>query len=118
MNLSADEIVANLHYQVAALEGMANTQELALQYVKPHGALYNDMMAKSEVRQAVMQAVASYHRPLALMLQVAGWLLTMTVTCTSVLASRTRCTRSHVSRETIVGCLPGYCSPPQVTMPT
>jgi len=69
MNLSADEIVANLHYQVAALEGMANTQELALQYVKPHGALYNDMMAKSQVRKAVMQAVASYHRPLALMLQ-------------------------------------------------
>ena len=69
MNLSADEIVANLHYQVAALEGMANTQELELQYVKPHGALYNDMMAKLEVRQAVMQAVATYHRPLALMLQ-------------------------------------------------
>ena len=69
MNLSADEIVANLHYQVAALEGMASTQQLELQYVKPHGALYNDMMAKDEVRQAVMQAVASYHRPLALMLQ-------------------------------------------------
>lgn len=69
MNLSADEIVANLHYQVAALEGMANTQQLELQYVKPHGALYNDMMAKGDVRQAVMQAVAAYHRPLALMLQ-------------------------------------------------
>jgi UPF0271 protein len=69
MNLTADEIVANLHYQVAALEGMASTQELELRYVKPHGALYNDMMAKEEVRQAVMQAVASYHRPLALMLQ-------------------------------------------------
>ncbi len=69
MNLSADEIIANLHYQVAALEGMASTQQLELQYVKPHGALYNDMMAKEDVRKAVMQAVASYHRPLALMLQ-------------------------------------------------
>lgn len=69
MNLSADEIVANLHYQVAALEGMANTQDLTLGYVKPHGAMYNDMMAKLEVRQAIMQAVASYHRPLTLMLQ-------------------------------------------------
>ncbi len=38
-------------------------------YVKPHGALYNDMMAKTEVRAAIMQAVSSYHRPLALMLQ-------------------------------------------------
>ncbi len=69
MNLSADEIVANLHYQVAALEGMARSAGLDLGYVKPHGALYNDMMAKEPVRAAVMNAVAIYHRPLALMLQ-------------------------------------------------
>jgi UPF0271 protein len=69
MNLSADEIIANLHYQVAALEGMACSQRLEVTYVKPHGALYNDMMAKTEVRAAIMQAVSSYHRPLVLMLQ-------------------------------------------------
>ncbi len=69
MNLSADEILANLHYQVAALDGMAASEGLELGYVKPHGALYNDMMAKPEVRAAIMQAVASYHRPLTLMLQ-------------------------------------------------
>ena len=69
MNLSADEIVANMHYQMAALEGMASSQDLQLSYVKPHGALYNDMMAKAEVRAAVMEAVASYHRPISLMLQ-------------------------------------------------
>lgn len=69
MNLSADEIVANMHYQMAALEGMASSQGLQLNYVKPHGALYNDMMAKAEVRAAVMEAVASYHQPISLMLQ-------------------------------------------------
>ena len=69
MNLSADEIIANLHYQVAALEGMAATQGLRLDYVKPHGALYNDMMARSEVRAAIMHAVTTYHRPLVLLLQ-------------------------------------------------
>ena len=69
MSLSADEIIANLHYQVAALEGMAQSQGLTLDYVKPHGALYNDMMAKDEVRAAIMQAIASYHRPFDLMLQ-------------------------------------------------
>ncbi|MBT4520720.1 MAG: 5-oxoprolinase subunit PxpA [Halieaceae bacterium] len=69
MNLSSDEIIANLHYQTAALDGMASTHGLTLSYVKPHGALYNDMMASSRVRQAVMQAIASYHRPLVLMLQ-------------------------------------------------
>ena len=69
MNLTADEIIANLHYQVAALEGMAASQGLQVNYVKPHGALYNDMMAKIEVRAAIMEAVSSYHRPIALMLQ-------------------------------------------------
>jgi len=69
MDLSADEIIASLHYQVAALEGMALGQGLALAYVKPHGALYNDMMAQPAVRAAIMQALADYHRPLPLMLQ-------------------------------------------------
>lgn len=69
MNLSAEEIVAGLHYQVAALEGMALSHGLTIDYVKPHGALYNDMMANQDVRTAIMQAVASFHRPLPLMLQ-------------------------------------------------
>ncbi len=69
MNLSADELLAALHYQVAALDGMAASQGLQLSYIKPHGALYNDMMARPEVRAAIMLAVASYQRPLSLMLQ-------------------------------------------------
>jgi 5-oxoprolinase (ATP-hydrolysing) subunit A len=69
MALSRKEIIANLHYQVAALEGMAQSLGLALTYVKPHGALYHDMMARSEVRAAIIEAMTSYHRPLALMVQ-------------------------------------------------
>ncbi len=64
-----EELVALLQYQVAALDGMAASQGLTLDYVKPHGALYNDMMARVDVRQAVIAALATYHRPLALMLQ-------------------------------------------------
>jgi len=69
MNCSAEEITALLSYQVAAIDGMAKNQGLELAYVKPHGALYNDMMAKQPVRAAIMQAVAEYHRPLRLTLQ-------------------------------------------------
>jgi 5-oxoprolinase (ATP-hydrolysing) subunit A len=69
MNLSSEEIIASVHYQVAALDGMAGCSGVTIDYVKPHGALYNDMMAKPAVRAAIMQAVASYHRPIALMLQ-------------------------------------------------
>ena len=63
------EIIAMVQYQVAAIDGMAKSLGMELAYVKPHGAMYNDMMAKTEVRLAIMEAIATYHRPLALMLQ-------------------------------------------------
>ncbi|MEE4659064.1 MAG: 5-oxoprolinase subunit PxpA [Halieaceae bacterium] len=69
MACSAEEIIADLHYQVSAIDGMATIAGTRVDYVKPHGALYNDMMAKPAVRAAIMEAVASYHRPLTLLLQ-------------------------------------------------
>lgn len=68
MQCSATEIRNMIHYQVAALDGMAQCQGLQLHYIKPHGALYNDMMSKPAVWQAVLTAVASYHKPLKLMI--------------------------------------------------
>jgi UPF0271 protein len=67
MHLSREELIATLRYQIAALDGMAACAGLALDYVKPHGALYNDMMADPALRDAVLSAVAGYHRPLRLM---------------------------------------------------
>lgn len=72
MALSEEEIIADFHFQVAALDGMAKNAGLEMAYVKPHGALYNDMMARAEVRTAILKAVAEYHRPLPLMLLATG----------------------------------------------
>lgn len=69
MNCSADEITALVKYQIAAIDGVAKSLGIELEYVKPHGALYNDMMVKQEVREAILFALSSYHRPLKLMLQ-------------------------------------------------
>ena len=69
MPLEPEEIGASLHYQVAALEGMARSAGLALAYVKPHGALYHDMMGRAEVRGAILEAMACYHQPLQLIVQ-------------------------------------------------
>jgi len=69
MNCSENEIIGFMLYQMSALDGMAHSQGLHMEYVKPHGALYNDMMAKNEVRQSIMKAVAQFHRPVKLMLQ-------------------------------------------------
>ncbi|MDB4032496.1 5-oxoprolinase subunit PxpA [Porticoccaceae bacterium] len=69
MHLPAIEIIAIVQYQIAALAGMANNIDAPITYVKPHGALYNDMMANGHIRSAVMQAIAESHMPLAFMLQ-------------------------------------------------
>lgn len=68
MNCSDEEISSFVQYQIAALDGMARIQGLELAYVKPHGALYNDMMVKESVRTPIMRAIADFHHPLRLML--------------------------------------------------
>ena len=67
MTLSEKELTNCLHYQIAAIEGMAKVQGLTLSYVKPHGALYNDMMADEQILQTVINAIASYPTDLKLM---------------------------------------------------
>ncbi|WP_027330410.1 5-oxoprolinase subunit PxpA [Marinimicrobium agarilyticum] len=61
------EIVSIVQYQMGALAGLARAQGLALGYVKPHGALYNDMMRDHDVLRAVLEAVATFDASLPLM---------------------------------------------------
>ncbi|MCW8833958.1 MAG: 5-oxoprolinase subunit PxpA [Colwellia sp.] len=74
LNCSQEEIIAMVKYQVAAIDGVAKSLGVALEYVKPHGALYNDMMAKANVREAILVALSSYHKPLKLMLQATPYI--------------------------------------------
>jgi len=69
MNCSVEEIIAYVQYQVAAIDGVAKSIGLEVEYVKPHGALYNDMMVRKDVREAIFLALSNYYRPLKLMLQ-------------------------------------------------
>lgn len=69
MALSEAEVRSSLHYQIAALDGMAMTAGTHIDYVKPHGALYNDMMANPTLRGWIMDAIKGYCKPLRLMLQ-------------------------------------------------
>jgi len=68
MVMSEKELTNCLHYQIAAIDGMAAVHGLTLEYVKPHGALYNDMMSDKQTLNIVMRAVASYAKPLKLMI--------------------------------------------------
>nr|WP_145186244.1 5-oxoprolinase subunit PxpA [Pseudomonas sp. URMO17WK12:I11] len=68
MACSADEIRDLLHYQIGALDGISKVLGAQVAYVKPHGALYNDMMADPLKLRTVLEAVASYGNGLPLML--------------------------------------------------
>ena len=67
-----EELTALLHYQIAALEGMAGNRGLALDYVKPHGALYNDMMGNEDILKTVLRALGEHRGPGKLMLLATG----------------------------------------------
>ena len=70
MAMSDTELKACIQYQVAALSGMAGGEGETVRYVKPHGALYNDLMQDKRIRQTVMEAVAEIgNSKLALMIQ-------------------------------------------------
>lgn len=68
MAYCAQELQDILHYQIGALDGICKAQGARVSYVKPHGAMYNDMMANPRQLRAVIQAIAAYDRNLPLML--------------------------------------------------
>ncbi|HFD3925714.1 TPA: 5-oxoprolinase subunit PxpA, partial [Pseudomonas aeruginosa] len=65
---SAQEVEDLLLYQIGALDGLCRAQGTRVRYVKPHGALYQDMMRDPAILAAVLRALAAYDRTLPLML--------------------------------------------------
>lgn len=63
------ELMPIIMSQIATLDGLARSQNTKVEYVKPHGALYNDMMKSSDILQTVFKSIASFHAPLLLMVQ-------------------------------------------------
>ncbi|BDX06828.1 5-oxoprolinase subunit PxpA [Planctobacterium marinum] len=69
MTLAKGEIRALMCYQLGALEGITKACGGSLHHVKPHGALYNDMMRDKDTLLQVIQAVSDYDEELLLVLQ-------------------------------------------------
>jgi UPF0271 protein len=67
MDVPADEVASDIVYQIGALDAFARAAGSAATYVKAHGALYNRMAHDEELAGAVIDAVASYDRPLTLL---------------------------------------------------
>lgn len=64
---SAQEVENLVLYQLGALAGVCRAEGLEVSYVKPHGALYNDMARDPEIMSAVMRAILAFDTSLPLM---------------------------------------------------
>ncbi|MBN7768306.1 LamB/YcsF family protein [Marinobacter daepoensis] len=68
---SPDEVEDLVLYQIGALSGLCRAEGLQLHYVKPHGALYNDMIRDPGLFEAVVRAVKDFDASLPLMTMAA-----------------------------------------------
>ncbi|WP_296220136.1 5-oxoprolinase subunit PxpA, partial [Pseudomonas sp. UBA2684] len=67
MACSPEEVTALVLYQLGALEAFCRAAGVQVAYVKPHGALYNDLVRDDALLAAVLEACASYRKGLPLM---------------------------------------------------
>ncbi|KJG36082.1 hypothetical protein UA32_18100 [Photobacterium angustum] len=66
-----DEISHSVAYQVGALDGLCRLNAVTISYVKPHGALYNQMMQDPAIFEVIVSTIAKLNTarvlPLSLM---------------------------------------------------
>ena len=65
---SLEEIKSIILYQLGALNAFCRANGTAISYVKPHGALYNDMMRDENIFKAVLNAVSSFNKNIRVMI--------------------------------------------------
>jgi UPF0271 protein len=59
MEVSAEDVMADVIYQIGALSAFCRREGVKLQHVKPHGALYNKAAVSSAIALAVAEAIKS-----------------------------------------------------------
>ena len=67
MDVTSDELIGDVIYQIGALQGIAKAAGTRVCYVKPHGALYNQIAHDERQALAVIQAIQMLDPALALM---------------------------------------------------
>src|SRR6476659_3272602 len=67
MDVAPEDLLADVLYQVGALEACARAVGTTVRYVKPHGALYNTVADDPVQAGAVVAAVVAYDPALAVL---------------------------------------------------
>ncbi|WP_022942437.1 5-oxoprolinase subunit PxpA [Psychromonas hadalis] len=68
ISLTSEQVKHLICYQVGALQCLAKLHQVSVSYVKPHGALYNEMMVNEAVFCAIVEALCQFEKPLKLMI--------------------------------------------------
>ena len=66
MDVSSDELTADVIYQIGALQALATAAGTSVRYVKPHGALYNTIAHDKRQALAVIEAIRAVDARLVL----------------------------------------------------
>jgi 5-oxoprolinase (ATP-hydrolysing) subunit A len=67
MRVGADELITDILYQIGALEAFCRRHHTAVRYVKPHGALYNDLVDDEAMARTLAEAVLAYGNGLSVL---------------------------------------------------
>lgn len=67
MDVASSDLVADVIYQIGALQGLARVAGTAVKYVKPHGALYNTIAQDKRQATDVINAIKAIDSSLVLM---------------------------------------------------
>ncbi|MGE4482547.1 LamB/YcsF family protein [Acidocella sp.] len=67
MDVTSEELIGDIVYQIGALQGIAKAAGASVRYVKPHGALYNHIANHERQGLAVIEAIRTIDPSLALM---------------------------------------------------
>jgi len=66
MDVTSDELTADVIYQIGSLQGLAKAAGTSVRYVKPHGALYNTIAHDRRQALAVIEAIRAIDPTLVL----------------------------------------------------
>lgn len=87
MDVPADQLTADVIYQIGALQGQARSAGTTVTYVKPHGALYNTIAGDPVQAAAVIQAILRIDPQLKLVClansKLLGWARDAGLSCVS-----------------------------------
>ncbi|MBV1809166.1 MULTISPECIES: LamB/YcsF family protein [Pseudomonas syringae group] len=87
MDVPAEQLTADVIYQIGALQGLARSAGTTVTYVKPHGALYNTIAGDPVQAAAVIQAILRIDPQLKLVClansKLLGWARDAGLTCVS-----------------------------------